>query len=111
MRRVRLQRWSITETAQAAGISQRSPPADAAPASETRFACPAGPTLGGRRCPHRTGADTVAPIEHLRRQRMTGPQIAGLGTRRLAILCRLGLGMLSAQAQRSSATSVPILAS
>ena len=53
-----------------------------------------------RRCPRRTSAPLVARIEQLRRQRMTGPQIAAaLGMARSTvgvILRRLGLGRLSA---------------
>jgi hypothetical protein len=52
------------------------------------------------RCPHRTGAETIATIERLRRQRMTGPAIAEqLNMPRAtvgAVLRRLGLGRLSA---------------
>ena len=52
------------------------------------------------RCPHRTGANTISKIEHLRRQRRTGPQIAReLGLPRStvgAVLRRIGLGRLSA---------------
>jgi transposase InsO family protein len=53
-----------------------------------------------RRCPRRTPQPQVARIEQLRRERMTGPQIAAtLGMARStvgAILRRLGLGKLAA---------------
>ena len=92
--------WPIVEAARAAGISKR-----------TAFRWLARHRAGGElalldrssapaRCPHRTDADTIAAIERLRRQRMTGPQIAQqLGRPRStvgAILRRLGLGKLSA---------------
>ena len=51
-----------------------------------------------RRCPRRTSQQRVAQIEQLRRQRMTGPEIArALGMARStvgAVLRRLGLGKL-----------------
>ena len=56
------------------------------------------PTPG--RCPHRTPAETVAAIEELRRQRLSGPAIArNLAMPRStvgAVLRRLGLGRLAA---------------
>ena len=52
-----------------------------------------------RRCPRRTPADRLVQIEALRRQRMSGPQIArALGMARSTVgllLRRLGLGRLS----------------
>jgi transposase InsO family protein len=100
VRRVRLDRWPVAQAAEAAGISLRSAfrwlarhRAGGEIALLDRSSAPA-------RCPHRTDADTIAAIERLRRQRMTGPQIAQqLSLPRStvgAILCRLGLGKLSA---------------
>lgn len=52
------------------------------------------------RCPHRLAAETVAAIERLRRQRLSGPAIArDLGLARSTVgvvLRRLGLGRLTA---------------
>jgi transposase InsO family protein len=100
VRRVRTEGWRVQQAAAAAGISLRS-----------AFRWLARHRTGGEfalqdrssapvRCPHRTGSNTVSQIEHLRRQRMTGPQIAQqLGLPRStvgAILRRLGLGKLAA---------------
>jgi transposase InsO family protein len=91
--------WRVGDAARAAGLSQRRAfvwlarhRAGGELALQDRSSAPA-------RC-RRTDADTTSKIEHLRRQRMTGTQIA----RRLAIprstvgtvLRRLGLGKLSA---------------
>ena len=100
VRRVREESWRVEDAAAAAGISERS-----------AFRWLARHRVGGElalqdrsstpaRCPHRTSADTEAEIERLRRQRMSGPQIA----RQLAlprstvgaVLRRLGLGKLAA---------------
>ena len=92
--------WPVAEAARAAGVSIR-----------TAYKWLARYRAGGERmlhdrnsaparCPHRLPAETVAEIERLRRQRMTGPQIAqSLGLARStvgAVLRRLGLGRLSA---------------
>ena len=98
--RVRTERWPVAKAAGAAGISQRTAfrwlarhRAGGELALQDRSSAPA-------RCPHRTDADAIARIEQLRRQRMTGPQIAQqLGIPRStvgAILRRLRLGKLSA---------------
>ena len=100
IRRVLLEGWTVAETARAAGISTRTAfrwlarhRAGGELALQDRSSAPA-------RCPHRTDADTIAAIERLRRQRMTGPSIAQqLGLPRStvgAILRRLGLGKLRA---------------
>jgi len=100
--RVRQQGWRTRDAAAAAGLSERSAfrwlarhrAGDRARegggelALQDRSSAPA-------RCPHRTQADTIAAIERLRRQRLTGPQIAcELKMPRAtvgAILRRLGL--------------------
>jgi transposase InsO family protein len=100
VRRVRTERWPVARAAAATGISIRTAfgwlarhRAGGELALQDRSSAPA-------RCPHRTDADTIAAIEHLRRQRMTGPHIAQqLGIPRStvgAILRRLGLGKLRA---------------
>jgi transposase InsO family protein len=100
IRRVREQGWRVEEAALAAGMSVRSAykwlarwRAGGERALHDRSSAPA-------RCAHRLPADVVAEIERLRRQRLTGPQIA----RRLQrsgstvglALRRLGLGRLTA---------------
>jgi transposase InsO family protein len=91
--------WPVAEAATAAGVSER-----------TGYKWLARYRAGGERmlqdgssaparCPHRLPAGTVVAIERLRRQRMTGPQVAqALGLARStvgAVLRRLGLGRLS----------------
>lgn len=91
--------WSVKATAQAAGVSER-----------TAHKWLVRHRLGGerrhhdrssapRRCPRRTSPQRLAEIEALRRQRMSGPQIArALGMARSTVglvLRRLGLGRLS----------------
>ena len=92
--------WTVAAASDAAGCSERTGykwlaryRAGGAPALKDRSSTPMV-------CPHRLPAATVAEIDRLRRQRLTGPQIA----RHLAlpvstvgaILRRLGLGRLSA---------------
>jgi transposase InsO family protein len=92
--------WPVAEAARAAGVSIRTAckwlaryRAGGERMLHDRSSAPA-------RCPHRLPAETIAEIERLRRQRMTGPQIAqSLGLARStvgAVLRRLGLGRLSA---------------
>jgi len=92
--------WPVAEAAAAAGVSERTGckwlaryRAGGEAMLHDRSSAPA-------RCPHRLPVATVAGIERLRRQRLTGPQIArALGLARStvgAILRRLGLGRLSA---------------
>jgi len=91
--------WTVKSAAEAAGISVR-----------TAHKWLGRHRLGGerrhcdrssapRRCPRRTSPQRVAQIEALRRQRMSGPQIArALGMARSTVgllLRRLGLGRLS----------------
>jgi transposase InsO family protein len=92
--------WCVRDAAAAAGLSQRQAfrwlarhRAGGEPALQDRSSAPT-------RCPHRTDAKTIASIEQLRRQRLTGPAIARqLGMPRSTvggILRWLGLGQLSA---------------
>ena len=98
--RILEERWRVADAAEAAGVSERVAykwlaryRAGGAAALHDRKPTPA-------RCPHRIPAATVAEIERLRRQRLSGPEIA----RRLAmprstigaILRRLRLGRLAA---------------
>jgi transposase len=100
VRRVREDGWRVEAAAAVAAISERSAlrwlarhPAGGELALQDRSSAPA-------RCLHRTDADTIAAIEWLRRQRMTGPAIAArLNTPRStvgALLRRLRPGRLSA---------------
>ena len=99
--RVRTERWPVAKAA----ARRRDLPTNrvslAGTASGGRRACPTGPELGARPMPtpHRRRCHRLS-IEQLRRQRMTGPQIAQqLGIPRStvgAMLRRLGLGRLSA---------------
>ena len=92
--------WPVKAAAEAAGVSVR-----------TAYKWLGRHRLGGerrhhdrssapRRCPRRTSALLTARIEQLRRQRMSGPQIArALGMARSTVglvLRRLGLGRLTA---------------
>jgi len=92
--------WTVKSAAEAAGVSVR-----------TAHKWLSRHRLGGerrhcdrssapRRCPRRTSPERTAQIEALRRQRMSGPQIARtLGMARSTVgvlLRRLGLGRLSA---------------
>jgi transposase InsO family protein len=100
VRRILDDGWQVASAAEAAGVSTR-----------TAYKWLARYRAGGERmlhdrsstparCPHRLPAATVAAIEGLRRERMTGPRIAGaLGLARStvgAVLRRLGLGRLKA---------------
>ena len=98
--RVESERWRVCDAASAAGVSERTAckwlaryRAGGEPALHERTSAPG-------RCPHRLPSERVAGIERLRRQRLTGPQIAqALGLARStvgAVLRRLGLGRLSA---------------
>jgi transposase InsO family protein len=99
VKRILSERWKVSQAAEAAGISPRR-----AYHWLARFRAGAEPALSDRspapaRCPRRRTAHEIAAIERLRRQRMTGPEIARmLAIPRStvgAILRRLGLGRLS----------------
>jgi transposase InsO family protein len=100
MSRVLDERWRVADAARAAGVSER-----VAYQWLARFRAGGAAALHDRKptpgsCPHATPAERVAAIERLRRERLSGPEIA----RRLAmprstvgaILRRLRLGRLSA---------------
>jgi transposase InsO family protein len=99
VRRVTEQRWSLTEAAEAAGVSERTCSkwvgryrAQGEAGLRDRSSAP-------RSVPGRTPEDRVAAIAALRRLRMTGPEIAGCLGMALstvsAVLTRIGLGKLS----------------
>ena len=104
VQRVRSQGWRVTDAALAAGISVRTAykwlaryRAGGEPALQDRGSTPA-------RSPRRTATQTVAAIEQLRRERLSGPRIArrlGLPVSTVgAVLRRLGLGRLKALDER-----------
>jgi transposase-like protein len=99
VRRVIEHGWSLTEAAEAAGVSDRTCAkwvvryrAAGRPGLRDRSSAP-------RSVPHRTPADRVQAIEQLRRLRMTGAEIAeclGMALSTVsAVLKRIGLGKLS----------------
>jgi transposase len=99
VRRVVDERWSLTEAAAAAGVSDRTCRkwvdryvADGEIGLLDRSAAP-------RSIPHRTPDELVEAIVALRRLRMTGAEIASCLTMALstvsAVLARVGLGKLS----------------
>jgi transposase InsO family protein/transposase-like protein len=99
VRRVIDERWSVTEAAVAAGVSDRTCAkwvarfrADGAAGLLDRSSAP-------RAVPHRTPAELVEVIVMLRRLRMTGAEIAfclGMALSTVsAVLLRVGLGKLS----------------
>lgn len=99
VRRVTEQRWSLTEAAEAAGVSERTV---CKWVGRYRSEGEAGlwdRSSEPRSVPHRTPEDRVEAIAALRRVRMTGPEIAEcLGMARStvsAVLKRIGLGKLS----------------
>jgi transposase InsO family protein len=105
VKRVREEGWRVVDAAAAAGLSERQAyrwlarhRAGGEPALADRSSAPA-------RCPHGTGAETIQQIEQLRRQRLSGPQIARqLGKPRSTVgtlLRRLGLGQLSALEEKA----------
>jgi transposase InsO family protein len=99
VRRIREEGWRVRDAAAAAGISKRSAFRWLARHREGGELALRDRSSAPARCPHRTDADTIAAIERLRRQRMTGPAIATqLKMPRSTvgvILRRLGLGRLS----------------
>jgi len=99
VRRVIEERWSLTEAAEAAGVSERTCSkwvgryrAEGEPGLWDRSSAP-------RSIPNRTPEERVEAIAALRRVRMTGPEIAeclGMpGSTVSAVLDRVGLGKLS----------------
>jgi transposase InsO family protein len=99
VRRVTDDGWSLTEAAEAAGVSERT-----ACKWVGRYRREGEPGLWDRSSeprsvPHRTSAERVAAIAALRRVRMTGPEIAECLDMALStvsvVLRRIGLGKLS----------------
>lgn len=90
--------WRADAAAEAAGVSLRT--ARKWLGRHRRGEGHADRSSAPRRCPHRTPAARLVQVERLRRERMTGPQIARtLGMARStvgAVLRRLGLGRLAA---------------
>jgi transposase InsO family protein len=97
--RVLEQEWSLTEAAEAAGVSERTCwkwvvryRAEGEAGLHDRSSAP-------HSVPHRTAEDRVAAIAALRRLRMTGAEIAfclGMALSTVsAVLARIGLGKLS----------------
>jgi transposase InsO family protein len=92
--------WRVGDAAAAAGVSKRT-----AYTWLARWRAGGAPALGDRsstpaRSPRRLAAEVITAIEHLRRQRWTGPRIARALGRPVStvgtVLRRLGLGRLSA---------------
>jgi len=100
VRRVMEEDWTVASASEAAGCTERTGFKWLARYRAGGEAALADRSSAPGRCPHRLPDETVAAIEQLRRQRRTGPQIAGvLDLPRStvgAILRRLGLGRLSA---------------
>jgi transposase len=99
VRRVIEQGWSLTEAAEAAGVSERTV---CKWVGRYRLEGEAGlrdRSSEPRSVPHRTPADRVEAIAALRRLRMTGPEIAeclGMALSTVSVvLRRIGLGKLS----------------
>jgi transposase InsO family protein len=99
VRRVTEQRWSLTEAAEAAGVSERT---CSKWVGRYRAQGEAGlwdRSSAPRSVPGRTPEDRVAAIAALRRLRMTGPEIAvclGMALSTVsAVLSGIGLGKLS----------------
>ena len=68
--------WSVVQAAQAAGISVRQSYRWLARYRAEGAAGLADRSSAPHRCQHRTAGERVGEIERLRRQRMSGPQIA-----------------------------------
>lgn len=99
VKRITEQGWSLTEAAEAAGVSERTCSkwvgryrAEGEAGLHDRSSAP-------RSIPNQTAEDRVAAIAALRRVRMTGPEIAeclGMALSTVsAVLNRIGLGKLS----------------
>lgn len=100
MQRIEDAGWRLAEAAIAAGISQRQSYRWLARYRSGGAAALVDRSSAPQRCKHRIGAERIAEIERLRRQRMSGPAIARQLTMPVstigAILRRLGLGKLVA---------------
>src|SRR5262252_7991350 len=91
--------WTVTQAAQAAGLSTRQAYRWCARYRSGGVGALADRSSAPRRCPRRTPAAQTKAIEQLRRQRLTGPGIArqlGMPASTVGkVLRRLGLGRLS----------------
>ena len=99
VRRVTEQRWSLTEAAEAAGVSERTAGKWVKRYREEGDAGLWDRSSAPLSVPGRTPEDRVAAIAALRRVRMTGAEIAeclGMALSTVsAVLARIGLGKLS----------------
>jgi len=99
VRRYLEQGWSLTEAAEAAGVSERTCSKWVARYRAQGEAGLIDRSSEPHSIPHRTPEDRVAAIAALRRVRMTGPEIAECLQMALstvsAVLDRIGLGKLS----------------
>jgi transposase InsO family protein len=99
VRRVTEQRWSLTEAAEAAGVSERTAGKWVKRYREEGEAGLWDRSSAPASVPNRTPEDRVEAIAALRRVRMTGPEIAeclGMALSTVsAVLSRIGLGKLS----------------
>ena len=99
VRRVTEQRWSLTEAAEAAGVSERTAGKWVKRYREEGEAGLWDRSSAPSSVPNRTPEDRVEAIAALRRVRMTGPEIAeclGMALSTVsAVLSRIGLGKLS----------------
>lgn len=100
VQRIEAQGWEVSDAAEAAGISVRRSYCWLA-----RYRAGGEPALADRcsaphRCKHSLDAERIEEIERLRRQRMSGPAIAGQLNMPVssvgAVLRRRGLGKLAA---------------
>jgi transposase InsO family protein len=98
-RRVTEQGWSLTEAAEAAGVSERTVCKWVGRYRAEGEAGLLDRSSEPRSVPHRTPSDRVEAIAALRRLRMTGPEIAeclGMALSTVSVvLRRIGLGKLS----------------
>jgi transposase InsO family protein len=99
VRRVTEQRWSLTEAAEAAGVSERTAGKWVKRYREEGEAGLWDRSSAPSSVPNRTPEDRIEAIAALRRVRMTGPEIAeclGMALSTVsAVLNRIGLGKLS----------------
>lgn len=99
VKRVVEEDWSLTEAAEAAGVSERTAGKWVKRYREEGEAGLVDRSSAPRSVPGRTPEDRVAAIAALRRVRMTGPEIAeclGMALSTVsAVLTRIGLGKLS----------------
>jgi transposase InsO family protein len=111
MQRIEVHGWEVSDAAKAAGISVRRSYCWLA-----RYRAGGEPALADRRsaphhCKHSLDAERIGEIERLRRQRMSGPAIAGQLKMPVstvgAVLRRRGLGKLATLDPRAPAVRYP----